>query len=82
MLFRRDSPSGDDSRSASRRRGSERNVVWMVIGFAALLTKPSLTFPAFGMLYVLSGPLEWLWRRRTGRELELADAGRAEGGVS
>ncbi len=51
-------------------RGSERNSVWMVIFLVALLSKPSLTFPIFGTLYTLSGPVEWWWRRRTGRQLE------------
>jgi len=41
-----------------------------VLILAFLLSKPSLTFPAFGLGYTLSGPLEWLWRRRTGRALE------------
>ena len=50
--------------------GPDRSVVPAVLFLAVLLSKPSLTFPAFGLGYTLSGPLEWWWRRRTGRTLE------------
>jgi len=53
-----------------RLRGSYRHVVLMVIALVVILTKPSLTFFMVGMAYVASGPVEWLWRRRTGRLLE------------
>jgi CDP-diacylglycerol--serine O-phosphatidyltransferase len=51
-------------------RGSYRALVLMVIGFAVLLLKPSVTLFAIGTFYVSSGPVEWLWRWRTGHVLE------------
>jgi CDP-diacylglycerol--serine O-phosphatidyltransferase len=51
-------------------RGSYRATVLMVIGFAVLLSKPSVTFFLMGVAYAASGPVEWWWRRRTGRLLE------------
>ena len=60
--------------------GGDRSVVPMVLFFAVLLSKPSITFPIFGLGYTLSGPVEWWWRRRTGRVLEpAAPAGPEEG---
>jgi len=50
--------------------GSYRSVVLMVIGFGALLSKPSVTFFLVGLLYIASGPAEWLWRERHGIPLE------------
>ena len=50
-------------------RGSYGTLVLAVIGFAVLLSKPSVTFPLLGVAYVSSGPVEWWWRRRTGHEL-------------
>jgi CDP-diacylglycerol--serine O-phosphatidyltransferase len=49
---------------------ADRSVVPAVLFLALVLSKPSLTFPAFGLGYTLSGPVEWWWRRRTGRALE------------
>jgi CDP-diacylglycerol--serine O-phosphatidyltransferase len=51
-------------------RGSYRALVLMVLGFAVLLLKPSVTLFVIGITYVSSGPVEWLWRWRTGHELE------------
>jgi CDP-diacylglycerol--serine O-phosphatidyltransferase len=51
-------------------RGSYRAVVLMVIAFAVILSKPSLTFFPVVLAYVLSGPIEAGWRWRTGRTLE------------
>jgi CDP-diacylglycerol--serine O-phosphatidyltransferase len=51
-------------------RGSYRATVLMVIAFAVLLSKPSVTFFLLGVAYAASGPAEWWWRRRTGRVLE------------
>ena len=51
-----------------------RTTVLMVIVFAVMISKPSVTFFLFGIGYVTSGPLEWWWRRRTGRTLEETDA--------
>jgi CDP-diacylglycerol--serine O-phosphatidyltransferase len=53
-----------------RVRGRYRATVLMVIGFAVILSKPSVTFFMIGLLYAASGPFEWWWRRRTGRSLE------------
>jgi CDP-diacylglycerol--serine O-phosphatidyltransferase len=53
-----------------RVRGSYRALVLMVIGFAVLLLKPQVTLFVVGISYVSSGPIEWLWRWRTGRALE------------
>lgn len=51
-------------------RGSYRALVLMVIGFAVLLLKPSVTLFVIGLSYVSSGPIGWLWRWRTGQTLE------------
>ena len=49
---------------------SQSSVVLVVMVFAVMLSKPSVTFFVFGISYVSSGPVEWLWRWRTGRVLE------------
>ncbi|MEN8181406.1 MAG: CDP-diacylglycerol--serine O-phosphatidyltransferase [Myxococcota bacterium] len=51
-------------------RGSYRALVLMVIGFAVLLLKPSVTLFAVGVAYVSSGPLGLFWRWRSGLALE------------
>jgi CDP-diacylglycerol--serine O-phosphatidyltransferase len=51
-------------------RGSYRNIVVMVLLFGFLLSKPTVTFFIVGIGYVLSGPVGWLWRQRTGGLLE------------
>jgi CDP-diacylglycerol--serine O-phosphatidyltransferase len=53
-----------------RIRGSYRALVVLVLGFAVVLLKPSLTFFMLGLGYVSSGPIELLWRWRTGQQLE------------
>ena len=55
--------------------GSYPTVVVMVIAFAVILSKPAVTLFIAGLLYVGSGPAEWLWRWRTGRLLEETGAG-------
>jgi phosphatidylserine synthase len=55
--------------------GSYPAVVVMVIAFAVILSKPAVTLFIAGLLYVSSGPVEWLWRWRTGRLLEETGAG-------
>jgi CDP-diacylglycerol--serine O-phosphatidyltransferase len=50
--------------------GSYRTVVVMVIAFAVILSKPAVTLFIVGLLYVGSGPGEWIWRKRSGRLLE------------
>jgi CDP-diacylglycerol--serine O-phosphatidyltransferase len=54
----------------ARFRGRYRATVLMVITFAVILSKPSVTFFLVGLAYVASGPLEGYWRWRTGRSLE------------
>jgi CDP-diacylglycerol--serine O-phosphatidyltransferase len=50
--------------------GSYPTVVVMVIAFAVILSKPAVTLFLAGLLYVGSGPAEWIWRWRTGRVLQ------------
>ena len=47
-----------------------RALVLAVIGIAALMVQYKLTLFCVGVVYVASGPVEWLWRRQTGRTLE------------
>jgi uncharacterized membrane protein YeiB len=42
----------------------------MVLAFAVILSKPSVTLFVVGLGYAASGPFEWWWRWRTGRSLE------------
>ncbi len=49
-------------------------VVVMVIAFAVILSKPAVTLFIAGLLYVGSGPAEWIWRWRTGRVLQEAES--------
>jgi CDP-diacylglycerol--serine O-phosphatidyltransferase len=62
-------------------RGSYSATVVMVIIVLVLILEPGVSFFAIGLAYVLSGPLAWWWRRRTGRILESAgeDAEPGEG---
>ena len=53
--------------------GSYPSVVVTVIAFAVILSKPAVTLFIVGILYVGSGPVEWIWRWRTGRILEKAE---------
>ena len=50
--------------------GSYRTIVFMVIGFAVILAKPSVTLFLVGLVYCSSGPVELYWRHRTGKQLE------------
>jgi CDP-diacylglycerol--serine O-phosphatidyltransferase len=50
--------------------GSYRSVVLMVIAFAVILMKPSVTLFLVGIAYCCSGPIESYWRWRTGGSLE------------
>jgi CDP-diacylglycerol--serine O-phosphatidyltransferase len=51
-------------------RGRYRATVLMVVAFAVILSKPSVTLFVVGLGYAASGPFEWWWRWRTGRSLE------------
>jgi CDP-diacylglycerol--serine O-phosphatidyltransferase len=68
--------------------GSFSTLVLVVLGGVVLLTKPSVTFFLAGLAYVASGPLEAIWRWRTGRPLELrasdpaAEAAEGAGGAA
>jgi CDP-diacylglycerol--serine O-phosphatidyltransferase len=64
--------------------GSFGTLVIAVVALVVLLTKPSITFFAVGVAYVASGPIEALWRWRTGRplvRLGAADAATPPGGA-
>jgi len=54
-------------------RHSYTALVFVVFAIALVIVEPGVTFFAIGLAYVMSGPVGWLWRRRTGRELELLD---------
>ena len=47
-------------------RGSYGAIVGVVILAIVLFLEPGLNFFLFGLTYVLSGPVSWYWRRRTG----------------
>ena len=49
--------------------GSFGSLVLLVVALVVLLTKPAVTFFLVGVAYVASGPIEALWRWRTGRPL-------------
>ncbi|RIL07059.1 MAG: CDP-diacylglycerol--serine O-phosphatidyltransferase [Proteobacteria bacterium] len=51
-------------------RHSYRGIVAMVVALIVIVQEPSVSFFAIGALYVASGPVEWLWRRASGRPLE------------
>jgi CDP-diacylglycerol--serine O-phosphatidyltransferase len=51
-------------------------LVTIVLLVAVLMIEPYVTFFLVGIAYISSGPIEWYWRRRTGRPLEMrASAG-------
>jgi CDP-diacylglycerol--serine O-phosphatidyltransferase len=51
-------------------RHSQRAVVLMVLVLAVIVQEPFVSLFAIGVVYVLSGPVEWAWRALTGRQLE------------
>lgn len=51
-------------------RGSYGAIVLVVIITIVLFLEPGLNFFLFGLTYVLSGPVSWYWRHRTGGSLE------------
>jgi CDP-diacylglycerol--serine O-phosphatidyltransferase len=60
-------------------RHSFGTLVAVVIALAVVVQEPAVSLFLIGVLYALSGPIEWLWRRRTGRPLEeLPEAGPGE----
>ena len=50
--------------------GSYGSTVLMVLALIVVFSKPSVTFFVAGLIYVALGPIEWLWRWRTGTSLE------------
>ena len=53
-------------------RHSYGTLVVVVLGLIVIVQEPSVTLFACGLVYTLSGPLEWVWRRASGRSLEEA----------
>ncbi len=48
-----------------------RALVLAVIAAFLIIVEYRLTMFCVGLVYVASGPIEWLWRRQTGRELAI-----------
>ncbi|MEN8161899.1 MAG: CDP-diacylglycerol--serine O-phosphatidyltransferase [Myxococcota bacterium] len=67
--------------------GSFSSLVLVVVALVVLFSKPAVTFFLVGVAYVSSGPIEAIWRWRTGRSLtenpphEPALPGPEEGGI-
>jgi CDP-diacylglycerol--serine O-phosphatidyltransferase len=53
-------------------RHSFLTIVFMVFAVALVVLEPSVSLFGIGVLYTLHGPVEWLWRLRSGRLLEEA----------
>jgi len=53
-------------------RHSFLTLVFMVFAVALVVLEPSVSLFSIGILYLVHGPVEWLWRRRSGRSLEEA----------
>ena len=51
-------------------RHSYPTLVLVLFVLALVVVEPSVSLFLIGIVYTLSGPAEWLWRRRTGRSLE------------
>ena len=51
-------------------RHSYGTLVLVVIALLFVIQVPSVTLFVIGVAYVVSGPMEWLWRRYTGEALE------------
>ena len=55
-------------------RHSYGTLVLVVFAIALVIQEPSVTLFALSVIYCTSGPVEWVWRRYTGRTLELTEA--------
>jgi CDP-diacylglycerol--serine O-phosphatidyltransferase len=55
-------------------RHSYGTLVLVVFAIALIIQEPSVTLFMLGAVYCASGPVEWVWRRHTGRTLELSEA--------
>ena len=51
-------------------RHSYRAIVVMVLVLALIVQEPQTSIFVIGLLYVLSGPVEWVWRVISGHPLE------------
>jgi CDP-diacylglycerol--serine O-phosphatidyltransferase len=51
-------------------RHSFLTLVFMVFAVALVVLEPPVSLFAIAILYTAHGPIEWLWRRRSGRALE------------
>ena len=51
-------------------RHSYRTLVFVVIAITLIVLEPSVSLFFLGLVYVASGPVEWLWRLRAKRPLE------------
>ena len=51
-------------------RHSYPTLVFVVVALAFLVAEPSVSLFCIGLIYVVSGPVEWVWRRVKGRPLE------------
>ena len=54
-------------------RHSYGTLVFMIFAIALVVQEPSVTLFVIAVIYCLSGPVEWVWRWRTGRSLELLE---------
>jgi CDP-diacylglycerol--serine O-phosphatidyltransferase len=54
-------------------RHSYSTLVFMIFAIALIILEPEVTLFTLLVIYCGSGPVEWLWRQRTGRELELLE---------
>jgi len=59
-------------------KASYRTFVFFAIGFTLIMAKPAVTLFLIGVTYVSSGPVEWLWRRRYGKPLQVSEEMGAE----
>jgi len=55
-------------------RHSYPTLVLMLFILALVVVEPSVSLFLIGIVYTFSGPIEWIWRRRTGRPLEESKA--------
>ncbi len=51
-------------------RHSYGTLVIMLFVLALVVVEPSVSLFLIGIVYIISGPAEWLWRRRVGKPLE------------
>ena len=51
-------------------RHSYGTLVVVVLAIAVVVQEPSVSLFAIGLIYTAHGPIEWVWRRTSGRKLE------------